>query len=162
MIYTYHVRTIFWHKIWRGVVLRLLHRLKRFNLQETDKILGFRFLAGQTDIRSRSQNFLREPMKVAEISGVLFASCSNAPKRGKKCDEFKSHIKTFSNCCFVDTSVSSKEKQHHFQFHLTWARGTQCGEGPVLAVELFESFSPFAQNVPPWQHIYSTAQGSKP
>ena len=29
-------------------------------------------------------------MKVAEISGVLFASCSNAPKRGKKCDEFKS------------------------------------------------------------------------
>ena len=35
-------------------------------------------------------NFLREPMKVAEISGVLFASCSNAPKRGKKCDECKS------------------------------------------------------------------------
>ena len=29
-------------------------------------------------------------MKVAEISGVLFASCSNKPKRGKKCDEFKS------------------------------------------------------------------------
>ena len=29
-------------------------------------------------------------MKVAEISGVLFASFSNAPKRGKKCDEFKS------------------------------------------------------------------------
>ena len=29
-------------------------------------------------------------MKVAEISGVLFASCSNALKRGKKCDEFKS------------------------------------------------------------------------
>ena len=32
---------------------------------------------------------LREPMKVADISGVLFASCSNKPKRGKKCDEFK-------------------------------------------------------------------------
>ena len=29
-------------------------------------------------------------MKVADISGVLFASYSNAPKRGKKCDEFKS------------------------------------------------------------------------
>ena len=29
-------------------------------------------------------------MKVAEISGVLFASCSNMPKRGKKCDECKS------------------------------------------------------------------------
>ena len=33
---------------------------------------------------------LREPMKVTGISGVLFASCSNVPKRGKKCDEFKS------------------------------------------------------------------------
>ena len=29
-------------------------------------------------------------MKIAEISGVLFAACSNKPKRGKKCDEFKS------------------------------------------------------------------------
>ena len=29
-------------------------------------------------------------MKVAEISGDLFASCSNQPKCGKKCDEFKS------------------------------------------------------------------------
>ena len=29
-------------------------------------------------------------MKVADVSGVLFAACSNAPKRGKKCDEFKS------------------------------------------------------------------------
>ena len=29
-------------------------------------------------------------MKVADISGVLFALCSNKPKRGKKCDEFKS------------------------------------------------------------------------
>ena len=86
----YHVRTIFWHKIWRGVVLYLLHRLKRFNLYETDKILGFRSVAGQTDIRLRLQNLLGEPMKVAEISGVLFASCSHAPKRGKKCDEFKS------------------------------------------------------------------------
>ena len=54
------------------------------------KILGFRFLAGQTDIRLRSQNFSREPMKVAEVSGVPFASCSNGPKRGKKCDECKS------------------------------------------------------------------------
>ena len=56
-IFLYHVRTIFWNRIWRGVVLRLLHRLKRFNLQETDKILGFRFLARQTDIRLRLQNF---------------------------------------------------------------------------------------------------------
>ena len=29
-------------------------------------------------------------MKVAEIFGVLFVSCFNSPKRGKKCDEFKS------------------------------------------------------------------------
>ena len=55
-----------------------------------DKIFGFRFLAGQTDIRLRLQNFLREPMKVAETAGVLFASYSNKPKHGKKCDEFKS------------------------------------------------------------------------
>ena len=40
-----------------GAVLHLLHRFKRFNLWETDKILGFRFLAGQTDIRLRLQNF---------------------------------------------------------------------------------------------------------
>ena len=85
----YHVRTLFWHKIWRGVVLHLLNWFKRFNLWETDKILSFCFLARQTDIRMRLQNFLREPMKVAGIT-VLFASCSNAPKRGKKCDEFKS------------------------------------------------------------------------
>ena len=77
-------------KFERGVVLPLLHRFKRFNLQETDKILGFRFLARRTDIRLPLQNFLREPIKVAETFGVLFASCSNAPKRGKKCDEFKS------------------------------------------------------------------------
>ena len=43
---------------------------------------------------------------------------------------------------------------------LTWARGTQFGEGLVLAVHLFESFSPFARNVRPWQHLYSTSQGS--
>ena len=86
----YQVRTIFWHKIWRGVVFPLQQRFKRFNLYETDKTLGFRFLAVQTDIRLGLQNFLREPMKVAEISGVLFASCSNAPKRGKESDEFKS------------------------------------------------------------------------
>ena len=29
-------------------------------------------------------------MKAVEISGVLFASCPNKPRRGKKCDEFKS------------------------------------------------------------------------
>ena len=74
----------------KGIVLPLLHRLEWFNLQETDKIPGFCFLAGQTDIRLHSQNFLCEPMKVAELSGVLFASCSNKPKRGKKCNECKS------------------------------------------------------------------------
>ena len=84
------MRTIFWHKVWRDVVLPLLNRLKRFNPQEADKIFGFRFLAEQTDIRLRLQNFLRKPMKVAEISSVLFVACSNAPKRGKKWDEFKS------------------------------------------------------------------------
>ena len=50
-------------------------------------------------------------------------------------------IRTFSNCCFVDISVSFKEKQDHFKLHLTWARGTQFGEGPVLAVHLSECCS---------------------
>ena len=87
MFVIYHVRTIFWHKSWMGVVLHLLHQL---NLWERNKTLGSRFLTGQTDIRLRLQNFLHEPMEIADISGVLFASCSNTPKRGKKCDEFKS------------------------------------------------------------------------
>ena len=69
------------------------------------------------------------------------------------------YIKTFSNCYFVDISVSFIEKQHHCKFHLTWARGMQFGEGPVVAVHLSESVSPFAQNFRLWQHIYSTAQG---
>ena len=62
---------------------------------------------------------------------------------------------------FVDKSVSFKEKQRHFSSHLTWARGTHFGEGPVLAVHLSESVSPFARNVRPWQHIYSTEVGRK-
>ena len=156
----YQGRTIFWHNIWIVVILHLLHRLKRFSLQKRYKTFAFRFLAGQTDICLRLQNFLREPIKVAEISGVLFASCSNKPKPGKKCDEFKSLYQTFSNCYFVDISVSFEEKQHPFKLYLTWARGTQSGEGPVLAVHLSESVSPFARDFQPWQHIYSTAQGS--
>ena len=71
------------------------------------------------------------------------------------------YIKTFSNCYFVDTSASFKEKQHHFKFHFTWARGTQFGKGPVLAVHLSKSISPFARNFWPWQHFYSTVPCSK-
>ena len=82
----YQVGTIFWPEIWRGVVLHLLNRLKWFHQQEKDTKLAFRFLAGQTDIRLRLQTFLHEPMKVAEVSGVLFVSCSNAIKRGRMYD----------------------------------------------------------------------------
>ena len=156
----YHVRTIFWHKLWRGVVLHLLHRFKRFNLQEADKIFGFRFLAGQTDIRLRSQKFLRAPMKAAKISGVLFASFSHAPKRGKKCDEFKSLYQNILEFLFCGHISLLQRKQHHLKFHLTWARGPQFGQGPVLAVHLSESVSSFARNFPTWKQIYSTAQGS--
>ena len=80
---------------------------------------------------------------------------------GRNATSSSPYAKTFSNCCFVDISVSFKEKQHHLKFHLTWARGTQFGEDPVLAVPLFQSVSPFAQNVRPWQRICSTAQGLK-
>ena len=98
----YHVRTIFWHTISRGVVLPLLNRLKRFNLQEGDKTLAFRFLAGQTDIQLSSRNVLREPMKVAEMSGVLFVSCFDALKRGKKCDEVKSLYQNILKLLFCE------------------------------------------------------------
>ena len=107
------------------------------------------------------KTFLREPMKVAEISSVLFVSCSNAPKCGKKCDEFKSLYQNIFKLFFVDISVSFKEKQHHFKFHFTWARGTRFGEGPLLAVHLSESVSPFARNFPTWKQICSPAQGLK-
>ena len=56
------------------------------------------------------------------------------------------YIKTFSNCYFVDISVFFKEKHHHFKSHIKWARGTQFGAGPLLAVHLSESVSPFARN----------------
>ena len=75
---------------------------------------------------------------------------------GRNATSSSPYIKTFSNCYSVDISVSFKEKQHPFQFYLTWARGTQFGEGPVLAVHLAESVSPFARNVRPWQptHLF--------
>ena len=49
-----------------------LHRWKRFNLQETDKILGFPFLAGQTDIRLRLQNFSRDESNKNIRCPILF------------------------------------------------------------------------------------------
>ena len=119
------------------------------------------FLARQTDIRLRLQNFLCEPMKVAEISRVLFASRSNKPKRRKKCDEFKSLYRNILKLLFCGHISLLQEKQHHFKFHLTWTRGTQFGEGLVLAMHLSESVSPFARSVRLWQRIYSTAQGSE-
>ena len=120
------------------------------------------FISYRTNkIRLRLQNFLCQPMKVEGIPGVLFASCSNAPKRGKKCDEFKSLYQNILKLPFCGHISLLQRKQHHFQFHLTWARGTQFGQGPVLAVHLSESVSPFARNFPPWQQIYSAAQGSR-
>ena len=154
-------RTIFGDKIWMGVLLSLLNRLKRFNLQETDKILGFRFFCLINKHPVVFTNVLREPMKVSEISRVLFASCSKAQNVGRNAMSSSPYIKTFSNCYFVDISVSFKEKQHHLKFHLTWARGTQFGEDPVLAVHLSESVRPSAQNFRTWQHTYSTAPWSK-
>ena len=94
------------------------------------------------------------------MPGVLFVACSNASKHGKKCDEFKSLHQNILKLLFCGHISLLQRKQHHFSSHLTWARGTQFGEGPVLAGHLSESVSPFARNFRPWQHIYSTAQGS--
>ena len=41
-----------------------------------------------------------------------------------------------------------------------WSDSTYKRPSSVLAVHLSESVSPFARNIRPWQHIYSTAQGS--
>ena len=49
-------------------------------------------------------------MKVAEISGVLFASCSNVPKCGKKCDEFKSLNQSILKLLFCGTYQSPSKK----------------------------------------------------
>ena len=73
---------------------------------------------------------------------------------GRNATSASPYIKTFSNCYSVDKSVSFEERQHHSKFHLTWARGTQFGEGLVLAVHLSESVSPFARNFRPWQHLF--------
>ena len=149
------MRTIFWHKIWRGVVFLLLNRLKRFYLLETEKILAFRFFAGQTDIRLCLQNFLRELIKVAEISGVLFASCSNAPKRGKKCDEFKSLYQSILKLLFCGHISLVQRKTRPFQIpshmgkrHAIWRRSRIgsalvrvrqpiCSENSAMATHLF-------------------------
>ena len=41
-------------------------------------------------------------VKVTEISGALFASCSTAPKRGKKCDEFMSLYQNIFRLLFCE------------------------------------------------------------
>ena len=112
-------------------------RLKRSNLQERDKILGSRSLPRQTDIRLRLQNFLREPMKVVETYPVSYSFHALTRQNvGRNATSSSPYIKTFSNCYSVDTSVSFKEKQQHLQFHLTWTRGTQFGEGPCIGSAL--------------------------
>ena len=45
---------------------------------------------------------LLEPMKAAEISGGLVASCSNASKRWKKCDEFTSLYQNILKLLFCE------------------------------------------------------------
>ena len=156
----YHVRTIFWHKIWRGVVLHLLNRLKRFNLLERDKILGFGFLAGQTDIPLRWQNFLREPMKVAEISGVLFASWSNKSKCGKKCDEFKSLYQNILKLLFCGHISLLQRKTTPLQIPPHMGKRFAIWRRSRIGSALVRVRQPFARNVRPWQHIFSTVQGS--
>ena len=58
-------------------------------------------------------------MKVAEISGVLFASCSNKPKRGKKYDEFKSLYQNILKLLFCGhiSLPSQKNTTSNFTSH---------------------------------------------
>ena len=61
---------------------------------------------------------------------------------GRNATSSSPFIKTFSNCYFVGQISLLQRKQHHFKFHLTWARGAQFSKGPVLTVHLSESVSP--------------------
>ena len=109
----YHARTIFFETKFEMVYFFMRCTDSNDSIYKgTDKILGFHFLAEQTDIRLRLQNFLSEPMKVAEIFGVLFASCSNAPKLGRKCDEFKSLYQTHSQTAILWTYQSPSKKNN--------------------------------------------------
>ena len=161
VIHVSQVRTIFWHKIWKGVVLPLLPDSKDLTYRREIKYSALVFLPDKQTSGCIYKVFYANRWKYQKYP----VSCSlHALKRqneGRNSTSSSLSIKTFSNCYFVDISVSFKEKQHHFKFHPTWARGAQFGEGSVLAVHLSESVSPFAQNVRPWQHIYFTAQDSK-
>ena len=91
-------------------------------------------------------------MKVAEISGILFASCSNAPKCGKKCNEFKFLYRKHSQTAVLWTYQSPSKKNN------TTSNSTSHGQEvsdlakvPVLAVHLSESVNPFAQNFRTWK-----------
>ena len=152
--------TYFGTKFWKGVVLHLLHRLKRFNLQGTDKILGFVFLPDKQTSGCNYKTFHANRQKLQKHLVCYWLHALTRQNMGRNVTSSSPYIRTFSNCYSVDISISCKEKQHHLQFHLTWARGTQFGQGPVLAVHLSESVSPFARNFRPWHQIYSTAQGS--
>ena len=149
------------HKIWRGVVLHLLHRLKRFNLYEREKTPAFRSLAGQTNIRLRLQNFLREPMKVAEISGVLFASCSNVPKRGKKWDEFKSLYRNILKLLFCGHISLLQRKTTPLQIPSHMGKRYAIWRRFRIGSALVRVRQPICSKHSAMGHIYSTAKGSK-
>ena len=69
-------------------------------------------------------------MKVAQIYGFLFASCSNALKRGKKCDEFKSLYKNILKLLFCGHISLLQRKTTPLQIPPHMGKRTQFGEGP--------------------------------
>ena len=157
----YQMRTIFWHKIWRGVVLPSAAPI------QTNQPTGGRpntHLSFFCRTNRHLVAFTKLFTRTDESSGNVRCPIRFMPWRAKTWEEMRrvpvpisKHSQT---AIFVDKSVSFAEKHRHWKFHLTWARGTQFGKDPLLAVHLSESVSPFARNVRPWQHIYSTAQGS--
>ena len=57
-------------------------------------------------------------MEIAEISDVLFASCFNAPKRGKKCEEFKALYQTILKLLFCG-HISLLQRKHNTTSNFT-------------------------------------------
>ena len=98
----YQVRTIFWHKIWRGAVLHLPAPIE--TIQPTGERENTR-LSFSCRTNRRPVSFTKLFTRTDESSRnilCLFASCSNPSKCGKKCDEVRSLYQNILKLLFCE------------------------------------------------------------
>ena len=106
----YQVRTIFWRKIWRGVVLSLLNRLKPSNLYEREtKYSAFVFLPDKQTSGCLHTTFYANQWQYQKYPVSYSLHSLTSQNVGKNATSSSPYIKTFSNCYFVDISVSVTE-----------------------------------------------------